>query len=230
MKKLMALCAAMCVLSVPCYAGLGVNSILIDNLETNGFTASYNHLTEQITWSGGASISFYNGSGNSPVLTLSDGVNLRATFSGMIDSSSGSVASASFSVVGWDLSYYGVTLLSGAQLGSEMYSEQEEAGLGGGTGTLNGAGVVQVTGGSLTATNGWGHGGGNFSWLDSLYDGAKLKSTIIVDERFNDYDTDDYSSILSTMWLYADETIVPEPTTLILLGLGSFVMLRKRKA
>ncbi len=231
MKKLMVLCAAMCVLAVPCYAGLGVTSILIDNLETNGFTASYDHTTEQITWSGGASISFYNGGGSSPVLTLSDNINLTATFQGMTDSSSGELAKASFSVVSWNISYDGWNLLSGGQLAGELFTEEEEGGLfGSDTGTLNGAGVVQVTGGLLMAIDGWLHGSSNYSWLDSLYDGAKMKSTVLVGDDFDSYETDDYSSVLSTMWLYADETVVPEPATLVLLGLGSLVTLRKRRA
>jgi len=54
MRKLVCVCVLAAVLAVPCYADLGVTSVVIDNLQANGFSASYDHVTEQITWSGGA--------------------------------------------------------------------------------------------------------------------------------------------------------------------------------
>lgn len=63
------LCAA------PSFGGLDVGTISIDVLEGDGLTAVYDHTTQTLTWSGGATVSLYssnNGSGD-PVATFNQG-------------------------------------------------------------------------------------------------------------------------------------------------------------
>jgi hypothetical protein len=228
MKKLVSLCIVMVVLAVPCFAGLGdVASVSVaSTLQGDGFTAVYDG--SKITWSGGASITFYDGT-EAPILTLADNINLSATFEDVTDDSSGSVASATFDVINWSVSYNSLVLLSGGNVAGEVYTEEEQSlpyPPFDGSGTLAGAGIVQVTGGLLTGT--WAHGGGDFGWADSVFDAAKLKSEIIVGPSFDSYATQTYETFNTTMWIYADETIVPEPMTVILLGLGA-LSLRKRR-
>ena len=59
---------------------------------------------------------------------------------------------------------------------------------------------------------------------------AKMESWMILptDTNFGSY-AEGYTTNLTTLWLNADETTIPEPATMALLGLGA-LLLRKRKA
>jgi hypothetical protein len=222
--SILLLCAA------PGFGGLDVGTIAIDVLQGDGLTAVYNHTTQTITWSGGATVSLYssnNGSGD-PVATFNTGINIQGTFTNMTDQSSGDVAKASFAVVNWSVSVLGTQVIWGTQKPGELFVEEEQTSslpfppfTTSGNGILFGSGVVQVTGSLFGAIN------PDYAWTDDNGD-ARLKSQVTGSASFDSYLTQSYNTLVTTMWIYADETVIPEPATMALLGLGSLLALRKR--
>lgn len=215
---------------VPSFGQLDVGSVFIDGLQGDGMDAVYDHITQTITWSGGASVSLYssyNGSGGY-IASFDTDISIDAEFTILDDQSSGDLAKGSFAAVDWSVSIFGVPVIWGTNVVGEEYLEEEQTEAlpfppftVSGNGILAGSGVVQVT-------------GNLFSFLDPDYvwnddNGvARMKSLVTGEASFDSYLTDDYSSIVTTMWIYADETVIPEPATMVLLGLGSLLVLRKR--
>lgn len=228
MKKL---AIAVALLSaVPCFAGLNIGAIAIDVLQGDGLQAVYNHQTQTLTWSGGATVSLYsshNGSGD-PVAVFNQGIDIQGTFTVLTDESSGDVAKASFAAVNWSVSILNIPVIWGTNQAGEPFVEEEQVETlpfppftSSGNGILFGSGVVQVAGTLFDALS------PDFVWNDE--NGlARLKSQVTGDPSFDSYLTQDYNTLVTTMWIYADETVIPEPATLALLGLGSLVVLRKR--
>ncbi len=218
------LCAA------PGFGGLDVGTISIDVLQGDGLTAVYDHTTQTLTWSGGATVSLYssnNGSGD-PIETFHTGINIQGTFTNMTDQSSGDVAKATFAVVNWSVSVLGTQVIWGTQKAGELFVEEEQTSslpfppfTTYGNGILFGSGVVQVTGSLFDAIN------PDYAWTDDNGD-ARLKSQVTGSASFDSYLTQSYNTLVTTMWIYADETVIPEPATMALLGLGSLLALRKR--
>jgi hypothetical protein len=213
--------------AIPSFGALDVTSVKIDRLQGDGMTAVYDHTTQTLTWGGGASVALYagtNATGN-PVATFNQGINIHGTFTVLDDDSSGTVAKASFAAIDWGVSVNGNDVIWGTQKAGEFYVEEEQYEDFGGfifdSGILFGSGVVHVDGDLLSNL-------GDFAWYDSNGD-ARLKSQVTGDSSFNSYLDQSYDSLVTTMWLYADESVVPEPATMLLLGLGG-LLLRKRRA
>ena len=217
--------------------GFGMISI-IEIQEAQGYQASYDHTTQTITWSGGASATLYKDDGST--LPISS-VNVDFSFTQLQDYSDGVWAHGDFSVINWkvELLHQGnndyAGYIEGTQLAANVFDEIEGADNPSPFGAprikqneLFGLGIVEVTGYDFTY---W----GNAQWADASGGSAGLLShTILGDpapaaDLFGSYLTDDYATSETTMWLYADETLIPEPMTMAILGLGSLLALRRRK-
>lgn len=238
MKKTLFVMALLCLLSVSSF-GI-ITGVQINVIEGQGAIATYDPVLGKLEFRQGAQATLYDSLGGTYVAPFSE---ITANFDGMVDSSSGGWAQASFAnVLDWQIQFYDDALhtnvigeISGDGVGGTSYDEiegrvNELAWLPGAEPRIDadqlfGAGVVNVTQYDLAFA-----GGGE--WEDVSGGLAKLKSHSILTgtiyEGFGDYDTDEYETSLSTVWLYADETTIPEPATMGLLGLGA-LLLRKRK-
>ncbi len=210
---------------------------IVEIVEAQGYQASYDHTTQTITWTGGASATLYRDTGET--LPISS-VNVTATFSQLADHSDGTWAHGDFSVVEWriDLLHQGnddyAGFISGTQLAANVFTEIEGADNPSPFGPdrvkqneLFGSGIVEVTAYDFTY---W----GNSVWADAGGGAAGLTSHNVLGapedpDVMGSYLTDDYATSETTMWLYSDESAIPEPATMALLGLGA-LLLRKRKA
>lgn len=232
MKKWMCLIGVL-VISASSFGAISVIQIV----EAQGYQASYDHVAQTITWTGGASATLYTDLG---VTVSLDSVKVTATFSQLSDYSANGWAASDFSVVDWRLdlldlgggNYAGY--IEGTQLGSNVFTEIEGAENPSPFGDpwikqneLFGAGIVQVTAYDFN------HWSGSV-WADAGGGAAGLVSHNVLGspdpDLFGSYLTDDYSTSETTVWLYADESAIPEPATMLLLGLGSLLAVRKRKA
>jgi len=227
MKKLMVTLILLLV-AVPCVAGSGIVAIRIERLQADGVTAVYDHATQTLTWTGGASVSLYTGIGE-PVGVYDQGIDIQAAFTELTDESAGGAAKASFAAIEWSVWVAGQKVIWGTQKDGELFVEEEQiAALPfppftmEDTGILFGSGVVRVVGSNFELLN------PDFVWSDENND-ARLKSQISGLDYFDSYLTDDYGTLITTMWLFADETIVPEPATMLMLGLGSMLVAAMRK-
>jgi hypothetical protein len=224
MKKFICVAGALLLLSVAVQAGILEVSIA----QTTGVTASYNGTSKILNWDQGTSGLIVDedwGVFEFGTATVS------AEFSGVTDLSSGGVAKATFSTGSWSMDLsditnttYGVSL-TGATVHlaggiSGLYTEQE---LPEGD-ALDGRAVVTLTSANFSGF------GTEFSllWGNSGMLGGMISSIVFPpDTNIQDYQTS-YLSQNVTITLLSDHTAIPEPVTMLLLGLGA-VLLRKKK-
>ena len=160
---------------------------------------------------------------------------ITGTFSNITDTSSGNLASALFATGTWSLEFSGsgswldpVFTISGHTIND--YSETET---GVDTNKLDGRAIVVVDEAYFTlgffdqyfgipVTMEWEGGVGTYAGL--------IADVTLPDETpgIVDYETD-YTSTNMIITLYADESIVPEPATIILLGTAGLLALRRRR-
>ena len=183
-----------------------------------GVTSDYDATLGSLTWDNGKSSTLITDTG-ATAFTASD---VAVTFLGANDTSSGGVASATFASGGaWAVSLYNgldeVLRFNG--ITTSAYFEGET-----GPGVLYGGVVAEVT--SITLIDGSYFGGVTPVWQGGNTIGIKASTQLTGD--LTDYSAD-WSSTNTTLTLVADESTIPEPATMILLGLGG-LLLRKRKA
>jgi hypothetical protein len=182
-----------------------------------GVTADYDATAGTLTWDNGATATLITDSGN-----FSYDVSVEATFNGAQDTSDVSGASAIFAPgATWSvmLSKFGFDVLGFSGHTSSNYNEGET-----GPGVLYGGVVAEVTEMTLFNTTTT-LGPDTPFWQGGNTIGIKASTQLTGD--LADYSAD-WSSTNVTLTMVADESTIPEPATMILLGLGG-LLLRKRK-
>lgn len=223
-------------LSVNCF-GMTIDTIEI--VQAQDFNAEWNSGTGVLEWKPAL-----DGTGAelqaSATLRRSDGaefvvdVLVHAIFSAATDTSSNGWASASFATVGdWDMTFSDagvyVGKIEGTGILGNTYDEVEGVevipGININPDNLYGGAVVEVTESDFTAYF------GGAGWKDENGGEAKMESWMVLPTgtNFSSY-SEDYSTNLTTLWLNADENTIPEPATLVILGLGSLLAIRRRRA
>jgi hypothetical protein len=144
-----------------------------------------------------------------------------ATFEDMTDTSSGGVASAEFGSGAWSIQIFD----SGSQLVLDMsgtvdwYDEIESTNNG-----VTGTGIVTLVGSVSLGGELLGHDWASTNGKSGLFSGLSNAQP----QPLTSYQTD-WSSGFVWMTLYADSSVVPEPATIMLLGLGAVVLARRRR-
>ena len=182
-----------------------------------GVTADYDATLGILQWDNGKTTTLVTDGGNF-VFTASD---VEATFSGANDTSSGGNASASFAAGGtWQISLYNGLdeVLRFDGITTSKYNEGET-----GPGVLYGGVVAEIITTTLLDLSYF--GGVTPQWQGGNTIGIKASTQLTGD--LIDYSAD-WSSTNVTLTMVADESTIPEPATLIVLGLGG-LLLRKRK-
>ena len=154
---------------------------------------------------------------------------INADFTGAANSSSGGVASASFSDGSWLVELYSggskVLKVSG---GVDWYGEFEKS-----PDAVHGEGHITVNWSEVWFDSGyWGTG---TVWGSGVDGKSAIKTDLLAaDQPAYGGDLQDYlnnwSSPNARVFIYADSSeVVPEPTTIALLGLGGLTLLRRKR-
>lgn len=208
-----------------------IEGVRIELEQIFGAYADFDSGTETITWSGGVDGWLLTDGGDFYIFSeLPDFESspVNATFTSMADTSSGGQASARFSSGVWDASIIanGETV---AYLDGHILNYYNETETGPNTDKLDGRAIVIVD----TATF------DNNYWEPIIgeainWDGVGEQAGIIADITLP-YGTDildyseDYQSDNVIVTLYADESVIPEPATIVLLTIGGGLLSRKRR-
>ncbi|MGA1979734.1 MAG: PEP-CTERM sorting domain-containing protein [Sedimentisphaerales bacterium] len=227
-KHVIVLFLACLFLTVPAAANPGivqsvdVNEVSeIDNLAVN---SSFDAVTGTLTWSKGGIATMYYDSGNQKYR-----VNVDATLSGITDNSSGGLASASFSSGTFTVNFYALTdggkTNSLGHLDGELYPGYSylEGEIQENPSQLYGAVPMRLTDFDFNG----------YAWFEGL--GAMGGLTATTSNLFGNWGNisnyqSPWSSNNTVVRILADETGIPEPASILLLGLGGLALIRKRRA
>jgi hypothetical protein len=210
------------VAAVPVIQSLDVNQVSeVDNLAVN---SSFIAATGILTWTKGGIATVYYDSGN-----IKYRVNVDGTLSGATDTSSGTLASASFSSVTFTVNFYAMTdpqkQTSLGHLTGELYPGYNylEGEIQENPSQLYGSAPMRLTEFDFNG----------YAWSESLGSmGGLTATTSNLGGNWDNIDDylHDWSSSNTVVKILADETGIPEPASILLLGLGGLASIRKRKA
>jgi hypothetical protein len=225
-RRVIVLLFSLLVLTVPAGAAPAPTSVQsmdvevsdIDNLAVH---SSYNAATHYLTWSNGGIATLYYETGNAKFR-----VNVDAAFDSMTDTSSGGLSSATFASGSFTVNFYafsdsGKTNSLGSTTG-QFYPgwTYKEGEILENPSKLYGSVPMELTSWTLPG----------YAWSEGLNaeGGLTATTTNISTTNISDYQTS-WSSSNTVVRLLADETGIPEPATITLLGLGAAGLISRRK-
>jgi hypothetical protein len=204
-----------------------IAQIGIDISQVLGASAAYNATTRTSTWTGGADGWFLTDTGVFAFFSACgiNSVTVNATIEDLIDTSHDGIASAVSDTANWNISLKAngtqVAYFAGQLAGN--YNEVEVS-----NDMLEGRAVVSIE--NVTFDN---------SFLSTFFGGTLVwnggdKAGIIADislPKGTGYTTyaNSYSTGNMILTLYADESQIPEPTTITLITIGALSLIRRKK-
>jgi hypothetical protein len=225
---------------VLCLVAAAPAALIIDKVQieqTSGASAAYTYVDGNLQWSGGAFSYIYTEGGN---FFSFDSASINANFDLASDDSAGGVAKARFDLFGsWSVSLYKAgytgavviitgTMNNGGGFGSKYWEAET------GYERLDGKAWVNI--GSFWADATWVANEvlpvsfDGLTWDEDLI--AGLDSDVSLNAGtgdINSYGQNYNSDNGLTLTLFSDQSqVIPEPATMMLLGLGA-VLLRKKK-